>query len=47
MDKRNSSFAAAILFFISEILPIIRMIDNTCGIDYGIVFDDDFWIVFG
>ena len=33
-------------FLISEILQIIRMIGNTCGIDYGIVFADDFGIDF-
>ena len=30
-DERNSSFVAAILFLISEILQIIRMIGNTCN----------------
>ena len=45
-DKRNSSFAAAISFLISEILQIIWMIGNTNGIDYGIVFGNTFGIDF-
>ena len=44
--KEIAALRLLFYFQISEILQMIRMIGNTNGIDYGIVFGNTFGIVF-